>query len=124
MPFKKGETPEGAQPFTEGQSGNPNGRPLGSKNRSTIARKVLEMRGVLAPDRMDKLKEKFPDIDDKMTVEEIMTIVMADNAIGGDDKSYKAVLDSAYGAPKQELDHTSLGESINPTPITFSKPNG
>jgi hypothetical protein len=29
-------------PFVAGQSGNPNGRPKGSKNRSTIARKWLE----------------------------------------------------------------------------------
>jgi len=112
MPFKKGETPEGAKPFVAGQSGNPEGKIPGTKNRSTIARNVLEMSGLLPPDRMAKLKEKFPDVTDKMSVEEIMTIVMADNAINGDDKAYKAVMDSAYGAPKAEIDHTSGGEKI------------
>lgn len=88
--------------FKPGESGNPAGKPPGTKNRSTIARKVLEMRGLLSKERMKELKEKFPEITDSMTVEEIMTIVMAEGAIMGDDKSYKAVMDSAYGAPKQE----------------------
>lgn len=109
MPFVKGEIPEGAKPFEPGKSGNPAGKPPGIKNRSTIARKVLEMRGLLSDEKMDKLKEKFPDIHDKMTVEEIMTVVMADNAIAGDDKHYKALMDSAYGAPKQEVAATIDG---------------
>ena len=29
-------------PYKKGQSGNPNGRPKGSKNRSTIAKKWLQ----------------------------------------------------------------------------------
>jgi hypothetical protein len=29
--------------------------------------------------------------------------------MSGDDKSYKAVMDSAYGAPKQEIDQTVTG---------------
>lgn len=99
--------------FKPGQSGNPSGKPPGTKNRSTIARKVLEMRGLLSKGRMEGLKAKFPEVTDSMTVEEIMTIVMAENAITGDDKAYKAVMDSAYGAPKQDIDHTTAGEKIN-----------
>ena len=30
-------------PFVKGQSGNPKGRPVGSKNRSTIAKKWLSV---------------------------------------------------------------------------------
>ncbi len=90
------------KPFKPGESGNPAGKPIGAKNRSTIARKILEMRSILPKDRMEALKVKFPEIADSMTVEEIMTIVMAEGAISGDDKAYKAVMDSAYGAPKQD----------------------
>ena len=32
------------KPFKKGESGNPNGRPKGSKNRSTIMEKWLEVR--------------------------------------------------------------------------------
>ena len=38
-----------------------------------------------------------------------MTIVMAEGAMSGDDKSYKAVMDSAYGYPTQEIDTTVTG---------------
>lgn len=99
-------------PFQPGQSGNPAGKPVGTKNRSTIARKVLEMKGLLPPEKMNQLKVKFPEITNDMSVEEIMTIVMAENAIMGEDKHYKALMDSAYGAPKQELDHTTGGDKI------------
>lgn len=109
------------KPFQPGEDArrNTEGRPLGTKNRSTIARKILEMRGLLSAERMTALKAKFPDITDKMTVEEIMTIVMADGAIQGDDKAYKAVMDSAYGAPKQEVTGAD-GAPLFPTPIQFT----
>lgn len=107
--------------FKPGESGNPDGRPVGAKNRSTIARKVLEMKALFNADTFEKLQEQFPEITKESTAEEIMTIIQVSNAVSGCDKAYKAVMDSAYGAPKQELDHTSLGESINPTPIQFTK---
>lgn len=90
--------------FKPGQSGNPNGRPKGSKNRSTIARKVLEMVGMLPKNALENLKTIFPGITDKMTVEEIMTIKMASQAITkGDTQAYKAVMDSGYGSPSQTI---------------------
>lgn len=106
------------KPFQKGQSGNPEGKIPGTKNRSTIARKILEMRSILPKDRMEALKVKFPEISDNVTVEEIMTIVMAEGAILGDDKAYKAVMDSAYGAPKQDLD-IGLNAHLSDEPITF-----
>lgn len=43
MPFEPGKIPEGAKPFEPGVSGNPDGKPIGTKNRSTIAKKWLEV---------------------------------------------------------------------------------
>lgn len=106
MPFEKGKTPEGAKPFVPGESGNPDGRPLGAKNRSTIARKVLEMKALFNADTFEKLQEQFPEITKESTAEEIMTIIQVSNAVSGCDKAYKAVMDSAYGAPTQEIGHT------------------
>ena len=91
--------------FKPGESGNPNGRPKGVKNRSTIARKVLEMKGLLPEKVIDKLKTVFPEIESQMTVEEIMTIVQAGKAIEkGDYYAYSALMDSGYGKPQQTLD--------------------
>lgn len=105
MPFKKGETPKGAKIFKEGQSGNPEGRPKGSVSRSTIARKILSMVGYIPDAIFEELKLLYPTIEKKMSFEEIMTLVQAKKAIvDGDNQSYKLVLDSAFGAPKQEMD--------------------
>jgi len=113
---------ENLKPFEAGidERRNLDGRPAGSKNRSTIARKILEMRSILPAERMQALKAQFPEIADNMTVEEIMTIVMAEGAMSGDDKSYKAVMDSAYGAPTQQVDMDIKAQLIIPAPIIFN----
>lgn len=91
--------------FKPGQSGNPSGRPEGSKNRSTVARQVLSMIGMFPKKKLKELKEIFPQITNKMTVEEIMTIVQAGRATTkADPHSYEKVMDSAYGKPKQDID--------------------
>jgi hypothetical protein len=110
MPFKKGETPEGAVLFEKGQSGNLNGRPVGIKNRSTIAKKVLEMTAIYPDKVFEQLQKQYPEITKSMTIEEMGTIIQADKMIRQKDTvAYRAILDSAYGAPKQEIDQTVTG---------------
>jgi hypothetical protein len=96
---------------------NRNGRPVGSKNRSTIMRKVLDMQGTLPDEMFEALKEIFPGIEKKMTFEEMASIAQAANAVKGDTAAYKAMMDSAYGAPKQDLEISS--EVSVSTKITF-----
>lgn len=104
---------ENLKPFVKGQSGNPNGRPPGV-SRSTIAKRVLEMQMSLPEDVYEKIKTIYPEIKQKMSAEEIATIVQIINAISkGDTNAYKAIMDSAYGAPKQEIE----GSFENNTPI-------
>ncbi len=111
MPFEKGHNLSANTKFTSERQPESNGRPLGSKSRSTIARKVLEMSALMPDEMFNKLKANFPDIEQKMSTEEIATIVIIGQAIAkGDYNSYKAVMDSAYGAPQQDV--TSNGESI------------
>lgn len=94
---------ENLTPFKPGQSGNPAGKVPGTKNRSTIARKILEMKSIWNADTFKDLQERYPEITKESTAEEIMTIVQLDNAVQKKDaNSYKALMDSAYGAPKQE----------------------
>lgn len=105
MPFKKGETPIGAKPFVKGQSGNPAGREKGVKTRATVARNWLAV--------AQTLKNPITNITESMSQEDIMTLSLIKEAREGNVNAYKALMDSAYGAPKQEVDHTTGGDKIN-----------
>jgi hypothetical protein len=72
--WKKGETP------------NPNGRPKGRRNRSTILKELLDM----------------DDNELKMHLAQINKAIKKE-----DTNAYKAVLDSAYGAPVQQIEQTN-----------------
>ena len=73
-------------PFKPGQSGNPNGRPKGKRNRSTILKELLDMND-------QELKMHQAQIEKAIELK--------------DTNAYKAVLDSAYGAPVQQIDNDS-----------------
>jgi hypothetical protein len=90
-------TPEHSK-FKKGQSGNPNGRPKGSRNRSTIARQWLEANEVIV-NPLTKKKEK-------LSQEDIMTLALINKARKGDVNAYKALMDSGYGAPTQQVEQT------------------
>lgn len=120
MPFEKGQIPEGATPFEKGVSGNPNGRPPGV-SRSTIAKRILEMSCLLPEEIFEKVKAIYPEIEQRMSAEEMATIVQITNAISkGDTNAYKAIMDSAYGAPKQEIESNSNHET--PIQVTIVRP--
>lgn len=81
--------------FEKGKSGNPNGRPKGRRNRSTILKELL-------------------DLDDN---ELRMHLAQINKAIIKEDtNAYKAVLDSAYGAPIQQIEQ--IGEEIDLSELT------
>jgi len=82
--------------WNKGESGNPNGRPKGAKNRSTIARKWLEVN--------QDLKNPLTGDTEKMSQEDLMTLALIKKAREGDVNAYKALMDSGYGAPVQQID--------------------
>jgi len=102
-------------PFEKGKSGNPAGRPKGSLNRSTIARKWLEVQ--------EDAKNPITGSNEKMSQEDIMTLALIKKARKGDTTAYAKLMDSAYGAPMQQTDVTSKGNEIKGTPsvIKFVK---
>lgn len=99
-----GEFPNKETQFKAGESGNPKGKPKGIKNRSTVARTWLEAKKVIV-NPLTKLSEE-------LTMEDIITLMQIKQAAEGDTAAYKALLDSAYGAPKQNLEMT--GEEGGP----------
>jgi hypothetical protein len=82
--------------FKKGESGNPNGRPKGSKNRSTIARQWLEVN--------QNLKNPLTGENETMSQEDLMTLALIKKARDGDVNAYKALMDSGYGAPIQQIE--------------------
>jgi hypothetical protein len=89
-------------PFPKGVSGNPNGRPKGTRNRSTILKELLDLND-------NELKMHLAQIEKAIELK--------------DTSAYNAVLDSAYGKPTQQTDITTNGESIKDeiTPIMFTQ---
>ena len=98
------------KPFEAGESGNPAGRPKGSRNRSTIAKHWLEVN--------QSLKNPLTGIEETMSQEDLMTLALIKKAREGDVNAYKALMDSGYGSP---IDQT-LEQTINEIKINIVKP--
>ena len=75
-----------------------NGRTKGSLNRSTIAKKWLE---VLSQEELEDGQVKW------LSNEEAMTLSLIKKARNGDVNAYKALMDSAYGTAKDTVDINS-----------------
>ena len=93
---------ENLKPFGKGNNANPNGRPKGSKNRATVARQYLDL--------ITKQKNGLTGEVEELSQEEVITLAMLTTASKGDVNAYKAVMDSAFGQPKQTTD-TNLSVS-------------
>ena len=89
---------ENLRPAQKGEVRNPNGRPKGAKNRSTIARQWLEVN--------QTLKNPLTGEQETMSQEDLMTLALIKKAREGDVTAYKALMDSGYGAPLQQVEQT------------------
>jgi hypothetical protein len=92
--------------YKKGQSGNPKGRPKGSKNRSTVARKWLAL-------EQDK-NNPITDVEETLSQEDLMTLALIKKAREGDATAYQKLLDSAYGAPVQQIEQTNIEQPLFP----------
>ena len=91
-------------PFNKGVSGNPKGRPKGSKNRSTIVREIFDSISVLDSYSFNDLQSKFPHIKNSMSIEYLMTLIQVNKAIFKEDtRAYKVLMESLYGTPIKEI---------------------
>lgn len=88
IPPKKGEP-----------SRNPKGRGKGVKNRATIARYWLEA--------AEKANNPITGKSEHLTQEDIMTLALIKRAQKGDTNAYKALMDSGYGMPSQQVESKS-----------------
>ena len=96
---------ENLKPYKKGVSGNPNGRPKGSKNRATIVREIFDSISVLDTFQFNELESRFPHIKNNMSIEYLMTLVQVNKAIFKEDtKAYKVLMDTMYGTPIRQID--------------------
>ena len=93
-------------PYKKGQSGNPKGRPVGSKNRSSIAKKWLCVEQNLKNPLTSELED--------MSQEDLMTLALIKKAREGDTQAYQKLMDSAYGAPLQQIEQTNIEQPLFP----------
>tara|TARA_R100001443_G_scaffold113436_1_gene128098 strand:+ start:11559 stop:11897 length:339 start_codon:yes stop_codon:yes gene_type:complete len=91
-------------PYKKGQSGNPNGRPKGSKNRSTIVKEILNL----------MVQVKDDEGNDKWQSNEYLIVqAMVNKAIEkGDVAAFNALYDNLYGKLKDTVDMNTT-ETIN-----------
>lgn len=93
-------------PYQKGQSGNPNGRPKGSKNRSTIAKKWLQV--------IQQAENPLTLESEELSQEDLITLALLKKAANGDVNAYKALMDSGYGSPVQQVEQTILEQPLFP----------
>lgn len=91
-------------PYKKGQSGNPKGRPKGSKNRSTIVKEILNL----------MVQVKDDEGNDKWQSNEYLIVqAMVNKAIEkGDVAAFNALYDNLYGKLKDTVDMNTT-ETIN-----------
>ena len=103
-------------PFPPGNNANPNGRPKGSKNRSTIARKWLEV--------MQDTKNPITGELEKLSQEDLITLAMIHKARKGDVGAYKQLMDSGFWMPTQQIDVTTEKPIFNGINLDVATNNG
>lgn len=101
MAFEQGNTL--GSKFSADNQPQSNGRPAGVKNRATIAKQILETILTIPEKQWEKFKQFWPELPQQITGEEMITYAAAYRALKRD-TSYRILMDSRYGAPKQEVD--------------------
>ena len=90
--------------FKKGESGNPYGRPVGSRNRSTIVKQWLEVKKLA--------KNPISSKEEELEIQDMMVLALINKALKGDVNAFKELMDSGYGKLLNSTDITTKGEKI------------
>lgn len=86
--------------FKKGQSGNPKGRPRGTRNRATIVKKWLET--------SERVKNPVTGEMQRLQQQDIMTLALIKEARKGNVKAYTELMNSAYGKALETIEVTDI----------------
>jgi hypothetical protein len=100
-------------PFEKGKSGNPNGRPKGSKNRLTLFREKMEL--------VRKSYNSLTGKNEEMEIQEEMVIRQIEKALEGDTAAFNVCIDSLHGKLNDKVEHT--GKDGEPLRVIFQNMN-
>ncbi len=92
-------------PYKKGQSGNPAGRPKGSKNRSTIVKEILSI--LVKGENPMTGEQEWLSNEYRMTASVLLKAIEK-----GDVNAYNSLMDSAYGKNKDTVD-LNTSETVN-----------
>lgn len=92
-------------PYKKGQSGNPAGRPKGSKNRSTIVKEILSL--LVKGENPMTGEQEWLSNEYRMTASVLLKAIEK-----GDVNAYNSLMDSAYGKNKDTVD-LNTSETVN-----------
>lgn len=106
---RKGGTPENLIPAVKGEPGrNPAGRPVGSKNRSTILSRWISVN--------TKVKNPITKETEAGTVEDLVMLALINRAMSGDVQAIKEINDTLYG---KIVDKGEVLIDLQPIQIVF-----
>lgn len=105
--------PATLKPFKPGQSGNPNGRPKGSRSWSSVIKELMQ----LEYDTPAKIKAFLPE--GKYSAKEIAIVAMMLKSWKGDVQAVKWLSETEDGKPNQSID-TKITE-VNKLPEGLTK---
>jgi capsid portal protein len=83
-------------PAKKGEVRNPNGRPKGTRNRSTIVREWLEVQ--------QSVKNPITGEQEVLEQQDIMTLALIKKAREGDVNAYRELMDSAHGKQTNQIE--------------------
>jgi hypothetical protein len=92
------------KPFKKGQSGNPNGRPKGRRNRATLVREWLEV--------AQNVKNPLTGEMEQLEQQDLIVLALIKKARSGDVQAARELMDSAHGKVVQITDITTGGDKI------------
>ncbi len=96
--------PENIRPPKTGEVRNPKGKPPGTKNRSTILKKWIEV--------ATKLKNPVTGKDEFGTVEDKVALALIARALKGDVQAIKEINDTLYGKLTEKSEVNTTGDIV------------